>query len=166
MFKDLYTGSPWSLLCSSCPILQSVFYTGSKVYWGKMGSVLWPAAHAKGIEREELFCGQKGCASCLISGDCVWCPSCSDPHPYLIPSQLLQVLQDPLTFHYQGWTAGSWVPLATLSPKFLICQQILQLKIFPETLFLYYFSPISKLKCCNVQMSNRHLSSICLLEEQ
>lgn len=57
MFKDLYTGSPWSLLCSSCRILQSVFYAGSKVYWGKMRSVLWPAPCAKGREREELFCG-------------------------------------------------------------------------------------------------------------
>lgn len=35
------------------------FYPGSKVYWEKMGSVLWPAARAKGTEREELFCRQK-----------------------------------------------------------------------------------------------------------
>lgn len=69
--RPLY-GSPWSLLCSSCFILQSVFYTRSKVYWERMGSVLWPAARAKGIERKESFCGQKRlCILLDFSGLCL-----------------------------------------------------------------------------------------------
>lgn len=61
MFKDRYTGNALDLSCALPVIFYNwgflVFYGRAEVYWGKPGSVLWPAACVKGVEREEMFCG-------------------------------------------------------------------------------------------------------------
>lgn len=164
MFKDLYTGSPWSLPCSSCRVLQSVFCTRSKVYWGKMGSVLWPAVCAKGIERDVLWTSP-GCASCLSFGHYVWCPSCSDPHHHLISSQMIQVLQghrtlSPSTPRAAQPGAGLWVysgSQVSLASKFCSWRVSLKPYLF-ITLFPFQSKSAAIYKC----LTGTYLPYACL----